>query len=356
MAWLIGLLLFIGVPVVVGRAIRFGTLDEGKTMEFFGDSFTMGSNASSGNGYVSKLCQALGETAANYAVSGTGAYQSCKNSFAAVANNGQKLSWLSGFNDLRRGGASPKTIAKIKGCLRSFLCNAFSATQVPASSCALVGVWSEMNHGGIGDRASAYLGGSGRFSYDPNATLSCNFSGTNVVIATWGSDEVINHLGSFKVTIDGANVGTFDFKNKADGIGDGYYDNSRTQNALVIKDLSTGPHSLTIAPIGDGAVMLDYIGTLLTAAQSPLVVVGDIPRMNAAGYAQAPNLANDAVIDAGNVALQEVFAEFPGYPIKSAKTNSYYSLVNGVSSDNIHPNDVGHLQIMAAFISSIFLH
>lgn len=35
-------------------------------------------------------------------------------------------------------------------------------------------------------------------------------------------------------------------------------------------------------------------------------------------------------------------------------TNEYYNLANGLSSDNIHPNDTGHLQIMAAFLSSIF--
>jgi len=322
-------------------------------MKFFGDSFTVGNNASAGNGYVSKLCTALNETAVNCAASGTGVYQACKSSFGQVGNNGQKLSWLSGFNDLRRGGASAKTLEKVKGCLRAFLCNAFSATQTPASACSMVGLWSELNHGGIGDRASAYLAGSGRFSYDPATSLSCNFSGSNVFIATWGSDEVINSVGSFAVSIDGAAMGTFNFKNKADGISDGYYDNSRTQNALILSGLSSGTHTLTITPAGDGAVMIDYIGTLLTPAQSPVVVVGDITRMNSAGYATAPALATDLVMAAGNAALQAVFSEFPGYPIKSAKTDDYYDLLTGVSSDNIHPNDLGHAQISAAFAAAI---
>jgi hypothetical protein len=275
MAFLI-LALFIAIPVAIGSVIRFGTCVSEEEMKFFGDSFTVGNNASSGKSYVSRLSQSIGEAASNYAVSGTGVYQSCKNSFSQVANNGQKLSWLSGFNDLRRGGASEKTLQKIKGCLRAFLCNAFSASQTPASSCSLSGVWTEMGHGTIGDRASGFLGGSGRFSYDPNAKLSCGFTGNNVFIATWGSDELINRLGSFSVKIDGADLGIFNFKKMTDGISDGYYDNSRTQNALIFRNLSSGPHTVVVQPVGDGAVMIDYIGTLMPPSSCPVVVV----RMN----------------------------------------------------------------------------
>jgi hypothetical protein len=84
-------------------------------------------------------------------------------------------------------------------------------------------------------------------------------------------------------------------------------------------------------------------------------LLADIPYLNAAGHAEDPWYATDERIDVVNQLHREIAAKVAGlgFPVGVAESTKYYDLLDGLSNDNIHPNDTGHAQIARGINESI---
>jgi len=138
-----------------------------------------------------------------------------------------------------------------------------------------------------------------------------------------------------------------------DGISDGSNDNVRAPFILHFGGLTDSLHTIKITVTTANIVSLDYFGNLKSPRFSTPLFMVQAPKMNATGYATAPALATDSIINQLNSELTNVIAEFSSdYPIINAKTNDYYNIITGISADNIHPNDTGYRQIYSAILNS----
>lgn len=331
------------------------------SMGSFGDSFTAGNGAVPGTAsYVNVIAAALGAAVTNFAVGGTGVYTAIASLYALGATFAPRnpsytlITWMAGFNDLRRNGSAAKTIAKIQSCLRAFIALSFSGTSIAASDAAVtkVGAWTNFTPAGGQTRGAAIAGNA--LSGVSGMTASWNFNGDSLIIGTFVSDGVTYIHGPATITVDGVLVQTYNPDQLTDNIADSAYDNGRVPAAIVIRGLGSGAHTVVIAPThATRPFIVDYLSTLVAPGDALPLLVAVPARMNATGYATAPASATDAVMAVVASAIIDVVNEFPDYPIRSVWPNSQYDLTTGVSADNIHPNNVGHLQIAKAFLYAI---
>lgn len=323
----------------------------------FGDSVGVGQGASpTTKGFNNILAAALGGVNTVNAVGGTGAYSAIAGFFAvgpAATPRPQTatfISWMSGFNDLRRNGAATKTLAKIQNCLRAFIALAFGNTSVAANNGAVtaVGAWTAFAPANSTTRASQIAGGA--LSGVSGMTLSWNFTGDSLIIGTWVSDGVTYSHGPATITVDGVLVQTYDPDNRTDNIADGgAWDNGRVPGAIILRGLGSGAHTVVVAPThASKPFVVDYFSTLVPPGGAGPLLVAVPPRMPAAGYALAPNLGSDAAFATAASRIMDVVLELPDYPMRAVFVNSQYDLAN-VSGDNIHPANAGHYQIAQAY-------
>lgn len=330
----------------------------------FGDSFTTGQGATTtAQAYAYRLAQKLGMPLTNYGVSGKASFEATKQLFNrpatavdAVNRTNGLATWMAAFNDVYRGGSGVKTLSKIKGELRSFLAAMFETTCVAGNSAGSVtGTWSSMGATSMWTRAERSLGGFGRKSTENGAALTYAFSGDNLVIHTYNSDGVNERVGSFTATVDGTLAATFNGDGKADGITDGSYNNRLTHEAVVLSGFGSGAHTAVITVISDGVkpVYIDAIGTMMPGPYCAPVVIGEGAFQPPLGWAQGGGIWSQAAMEAATRAVNDVVAEFSGYPVAVARTNDFFNPSNGIAADNNHPNDTGHAQIAAAFLKAM---
>lgn len=320
----------------------------------YGDSFTFGAGAA-GSNYVSKLGAANNVVINNYGFGGIGAWYSCRMLFDnSLAYLGTSV-WLSGLNDLRRGGSAPATILKIKGCLRSAIAMHFMdvVAYSPASTVTNTGSWSNIT--GMGGAPEMLSSGSARQSSTVGNTLTfTSIPSTTIVVGTFNTDGTTYDYGRFTVTIDGTLMTTFNPNGRADLLLDNFsYDNGRTQEALVFSGLNFTSHTVVVTLLDAKTTVVDYFGCLLDAGRASSMLVGSIPHLTSTGYAISPSNGSDAVFDAADVAIQEVIGEFPNMPVVYCPMNNYYFPYIHTQADNIHPNHEGYTAIANAFQAAI---
>jgi len=140
---------------------------------------------------------------------------------------------------------------------------------------------------------------------------------------------------------------------------------TRIQDQLLTINAYTGKATHVIWLVGyndmRAGTSLDRVQSDLQSAferftaRQMIVYVGLCLRMTSEGYAAyGPiwNHGNDAAVEAINEVIRSTVQQYPlVYVIDTAQ----YDPATGISSDLVHPNDYGHRQIAAAFLSQIAL-
>lgn len=157
------------------------------------------------------------------------------------------------------------------------------------------------------------------------------------------------------MTIDGVLQGNYTENNQTDGISDGSNSNTRSPMSMIFSGLEDKQHIVRLTSTSPGFFVVDYFGHLKKPKFCTPIMLMEAPKMDATGYATAPNLATNAIIDELNTDINTLVASFPiGYPIVIAKTNNYYNISTGLDlADHIHPNNIGHRQIYAAAYNAL---
>lgn len=321
------------------------------TIEAYGDSITVGSNASiSSNSYVNLLNTLYNKTLVNRAESGKGIWKAIYNHYANIDVTSKVFTIImAGFNDVRRGGSSVKTNSKIINGYKAIISNQFLDSYTPGSTVSSnitrTGTWLTYS-GGINVGAKTNLGA---YTITYNDSIEYTFNNSNVVLGLIGGDGVTQIHADFEILIDGISQGIFTENNQTDGISDGVYDNARSAMCILFKNLSDEPHTIKLVNKTSNTLIVDYFGHLKEAKFCNPILIMHAPKMNSAGYATSPNLASDIIINNLNLDITNIVNYFPeNYPIFIGETNTYYDISDGLDSDHIHPNDVGHDQIFKA--------
>ena len=332
----------------------------GDTLLMNGDSYTQGYTASNPatKGYSPILAANLGAVLQFNPVGGSGALNAYKQILEQTTYDNQKaITWLSGFNDIHLSGDNKKTYEKLKGCLTAALASSFAKDFTPAALGSFSGTWNNYSSDIISKGTIQYSGYQPYYSGTVGDYVTFSSTGDNLVVYTYGTDDVVYPGGAFSVVIDGTLTYNFDNRGLTDGIEDyQHLQNGITPNALIIHGLGTGSHTIVItvtAVSTGGYIYLDGVGTLKTPQYSKAFIVGEVPYMPPTSYSlNAPyNLGSDAITDSANLYYDKALKLFSDYPAYKAKVNSFYNANTGIGSDNIHPSDAGYADIAKAFIA-----
>lgn len=327
-----------------------------------GDSITAGQNASNAaSRFVNRFTTLKGLTLNNLGVGGRGVYQAAVNiQGATFTRSNTVISFMAGLNDMRRGGVAAATLKKIEACLRTSILRGISNVNTPSGSASVTRV------GTIGAFAANTVGGfypSGTLPgpYATNATSTSaswtyTFTGTSFGIQFSCSDDVVSSYGHGEIFIDGVKVKDVELGEWYDGISDGANANNRGPMAMTFHGLSSGLHTVLVQKNGGGNFPIDFFCTLQTPANAAAFMVAEIPYLNSTGYAQAPANGSVANSDICSNLLRSIVNEYAsyGYNITFVKTNDFYVLATGLDTDNIHPNDTGHVQIRDAYLAAVY--
>jgi hypothetical protein len=330
------------------------------SMQAFGDSFTIGYGTT---GTYTPFAMALGvlinSGVSNWGVSNTGVVNSTNSGFSHIsANNKTQLTtWMSGLNDLRQNGATTACLAQITGNLTSFLVNAFSHYQASGGGSGNIGSIGTFTKTGTWT-TSAVTSYSGKSQYlSPATAAASSTSGSSLSFAVDANTETIaigtfsddgtgpNALGAFSIYIDGVLYLTYTPTGRNTGIANpAPTSQGRMPEAILVPGVAG--RTITITTNSNTLTLIDYIAALNYPQNCAPVLVYAIPKMTSTGYASAPANANDAVINAGNVVVQNVVSLFKSLPVYYIDTNSFYTPNSTYTqADGIHPNTAGHQQI-----------
>lgn len=321
----------------------------------YGDSITLGMNSSpTSNSYINLLGSLYSKTIVNRAASARGIWEASRQFFANVSTLTTTMPIvMAGFNDVRRGGSSVKTTAKIINGYKSIIANQFLNSFTGANSTTNItksGTWTQYAGISVGAKTD-----NGSYSNGNGSYIEYTFTDNNVVLGLVAGDGVGQIHADFTVTIDGVSQGSFTENNQTDGISDGVNDNARSTMCLLFSGLSDGTHVVRLTNTTTSNLIVDYFGHLKQPKFCTPILIMQAPKMDATGYATSPNLANDVIIDQLNSNLVSLVATFPSeYPIVIAKTNDFYNVTTGLdTSDHIHPNNIGHRQIYTATYTAL---
>lgn len=298
----------------------------------------------------------------NRGASGNGAWKMQNQAFTnmpQVANNLMSL-WEGPYNDNRNDGDSPKNVNMVMNCLRGGIANSFLGTAVAAyeGSVTKSGPYSA-------DLDTHVIGGKARRINNvyravtllaQDAFVEYSFTGDNIVVGFVGTDGTINNYGLFRILIDGNSFGDHESNNYATGKTLSTYNHQFCPGSFVFCGLGAGSHTVRIIALDSRPVAIDYLGTMKDPALCKPVLVAHVMKMTAAGYALTPNnKGSDASCNTFNNEINNLPSTFPGYPIGIVETDNFYDPVTGVSTDKIHPNNVGHGKLFESYQSQITL-
>lgn len=358
-----------GIVTITGQASGDDTLNQRVGLDAlvdyyaFGDSYTQGDGASAtAKRYVQVFGQAIKSTITNRGIGARGVYRAWRELCVYLPINLRSASLvtlMAGLNDIRRGGADPKTMLKIENCHRAFLALAFAEQVIAASNGSVTqgGTWTvpTLAADGLQPKAGTVdVAGTPLQAVAGGNTLTYTFTNDNLVIWPWVSDGTLYTYGSATITIDGVVVETFDANEKTDGLSDNDNDNGRVPTALVYTGLGSGSHTVVVTPTdATNPFIVDCFGHLIPPENAQPVIVAGPPYLLAATYgSSAPsNNATPELITAVNDAIREVCREFAFWPVRFFPVSAYFDKNN--DADGIHPDDAGHRQIAQGFLAQI---
>lgn len=336
--------------VPIGQGTSFNI--QGRTnLAVYGDSIGAGTGASTtANRWANIVATAQGMNLLNYSVGGRGVWAAASAVQAAPALEAPAIIWSPGLNDIRRGSNPAKTRRKIEACIYSAILAACSDVVTNGDDLTKTGTWTTYGAASVGGRSA-----SGTYADTAGPVLTYTFTGTSFGIGFIVNSGDVETFGSAKVRIDGEEIDHVYLNNWMDYKSDSVNDNRRGPLGRLYCGFGNTTHTVEIEAVGNQIVPVDYVCTLKPPHSCIPVLLCDIPYLNAAGYAEDPLYATDELIDIVNQLHREIAAKVSslGFPVGIAEATKYYDLLDGLSDDNIHPNDTGHAQIARGINESI---
>jgi len=269
--------------------------------------------------------------------------------------NSKPVFVMAGLNDIRRNGATYKTLQKIIGCQTAIIANTSMQNPVAANngSVTATGTWTTTS--GIGDKASISLGGLVRKSGASGSTLTWTFGGTGFVFGFFNTDEVTFFSGNGTYSIDGGTPIPFTGKGKTDGVSDGITANAITQNAIIVNNLNSATHTVVITALETAPLYIDYFGIIQPVTTLNPIYFSSIPYLTSAGYALVPDQGSISASNSASKSLRNTVLRysFANLPVNFVEVNDYYDTLTDVSIDNVHPNASGYGHIATAFLNNM---
>jgi hypothetical protein len=313
----------------------------------YGDSITVGypyGVSAPGNGYAALISTSQAWTLINLAVAGSQLADWLTNIWGGTVSASNTSFMLTGYNDMRFCGS-------VSACQTSYQNNLMSmlaylaipdANKVKAlGAVTYAGSWSSAS--GIGTTYTSSNAGD---------TAAFTVSGTGLIIDVLTSAGGLG-LRPFAVSVDGVVKGTFTATAAyTDGAGFVY-----GMYPVIITGLSNGSHSVVLTlQGGTGQVYFSWAAGIGGSLAPNSIFVGNTLKMNSAGYAAGGptyNNGSDAAVTSFNSINSTVVSTLAAdglVSIKYVDANSAYNLSTDVSSDNIHPNNLGASHIANAFL------
>lgn len=318
-------------------------------VSFYGDSITVGSNASeTALSYPGLIATETGWTISNYAVA---AKEIPDNARYAIYDHETVASdiavLLSGYNDMRHHGTDAAGQATYLATLRAALAWLAipDAMKISAQDAAVTysGSWTNIAPYG-------YI--AGKYSSSAGATATVTVYGSAIRIGF----VMGTFPGDFTVTVDGTSYGTVDCTGVAPNSGLTYW-----PAVFRISGLVNGPHTVVVTVVGGANIYLDYFaGNNFNVDEViPRIFAGNTLLMNATGYALGGTTwdnGSDAAVMQFNAIHRRVVGELvaDGFNVVDVNaTAAYNPYTSDVDSDNIHPSDDGHAKIARAFLMAL---
>lgn len=327
-----------------------------------GNSIAVGTGASPiDSSYANRFGASKGLTVYNDGLSSTGILNAIGRAYLHSLPGNQMMTVSeAGLNDARYG-TFPGNALKVQNKIVIGTKAIFAAQNLYSSVQGGTGTtggtwnstaWPAYSEGGKSTLA-AYTNSSGAtMTY----TVTTSAANPNIVIG-WIHPSTSTVQAT--VTDGGSTIEVHSFTSMTDGLANNSpYSGTYMPGVSIYTGLATGSHTIVITyTSGSGLMMIDYIGTLLPAASCRPMVIMELPHMDATGYATAPANATQAILDTISARLDTLQAGLLalGYPVFIGKTNVFYTATNptDLSSDHIHPNNVGHREIFNAVTSAM---
>lgn len=344
-----------------------------RTLEFFGTSIEAGYLLPDpyAAAWPIQFATRVGiPTTVNRAESATNCFKALRQAYTYMPLYGNRTNGYvvgMGFND-HQTASLEKDVAKVEGCLNSFLANAFAKMAYAGSDNSgyftKTGTWTAYDSASHGGKAATLVrvGNASPTALKTNqngATFSINvdvFSGTGgisgFVIGTYG-EAGTTELGGFTVSVDDIVVGSYDPANKTNGATDiTGYDNSITPYAVFVDYPIANGDIITITSNSTKLLIVDYIIGLERGDVTLPVFVSAVSKRSGA---DADSLAKTAAMNAmlGNVVKYWVKK---GFPVTFVDVNVEYNpdtdtnppMDMSVPHDGIHPNKIGAFKFASA--------
>jgi hypothetical protein len=329
----------------------------GGAVNMYGDSYTVGSNASSTisgtsvlDSYTNVFSYECGfwtgtaVTTTNRGLSGRAVEDLTASVYAQTTVSGMLSTYMTGFNNYRWSGSSGgyQTDAGLAQVVATWLASYAWLTLVTSkvirgngTGVSLIGSWSIPPAPVHTERTTTQTG----------ASLSATVTGTAVYVAYL----LQGSAGTFDLSIDGTDYGT---------INTSYAVNPRIATvsgaAVRIGGLPLGNHQVVlIANAASGPVSIDWIAG--SSAAGGICLAGSIAHIDTTGYGATTdgmNAGSDALADKYNGAHTQLVNQLrgDGLDVRLANLDTIgYNVATDLSSDHIHPNDSGHAKIASAF-------
>lgn len=315
-----------------------------------GDSITAGYPISdSNNWYVNRIAAATGFTpVTNDAVGGNQINDVLSTIFNKTVNNKNQYTIFAGYNDMRRYNTDATHLTYFTDSLYSGVAwlglPAINKFTGQSSKITYVGSWSTAtDYGSIGKQSSTI-----------NDTATFTVYGTTAYICV---QAVQGHTGQCNITVDGVNKGNFNCYSSDTSV------NGIVDHSILIRvtGLTDQAHIVVLKVLATDVTALMWAGGNqgVNILNSPDVYVGNVIKMNAAGYLVGPpsNVGSDAAVALYNTQIQTVVTNLvsDGLSVYLVDICSVFDPNTAIMDvDNVHPNEAGHQIIANAFINKIY--
>jgi lysophospholipase L1-like esterase len=328
------------------------------TLDAYGDSITQGIGASSpSKSWVSLVAVGLGLAANNQGYSSTelGDNEQTGRIYTKKVMQNTFSALLPGVNNMRRFGANSTALAMYRNNLYSVAAwlaipdtnklKALAGTGITYS-----GAWTSMG--------TIYPGLGIKYASGANSTATMTLPGSSLIVSMQRWSNSLG--GTFSITIDGNVVGNYSAGGQvvgSEGLGWAPF-------GLLFTGLNGGPHTVVITATNGGLVPFEWAAGFDQALKrsGPWLLLGNTIRLVSGSYALFPpwNKGSNPTVTVYDKVAKKVAADLSkaGLGVIFADIASAYNPDNGVevSSDNIHPSDIGYKKIADAMIRAVNLN
>jgi hypothetical protein len=251
--------------------------------------------------------------------------------------------WDTTENDLISDGGTTQGIRGYKNAVRAFLWILFAGTRIEHTDSSFTfptGSWA------LESAAAELSGGTANLSFSNGAVAQITYTGTDAILFLIGRQDgdtvnsTVANGGNAEIKVDGVTVATQSLSQQFVKPS-GPTTRARGPIAIPLLGMTSGAHTITVTNIGASgtALSVDCIAPL--ASTPPEVLMYRQPYFPSGQYV---NFSSAAGVDAFNVALEQVVAEFTALnkPVRTVHIEDGFDPVTMFSStQSRHPNDLG---------------